>query len=129
MSMIKGKNKGGFQELASQLALPVKIKTATATLLKSETGSLIVVRGTGAVTLTLPAIDKGLWYFILNAVDQDLIIAAPTADTLITFNDVAADSVDFDQAGNKIGAAALIACDGTSWIAVNIGTHTMGVNT
>lgn len=115
-------------EAASHFGFPITPITGTKTLTYGECG-IIVVRSGAACTLTLPAVKKGVWYLIVNAVDQQLIITADTADTLITFNDIAADSIDFDQAGNMIGGMFLVLCDGTSWIAGALTAHTQGVNT
>jgi hypothetical protein len=57
-------------------------------------------------------------------VAQDLIVAPATADTLITFNELDADSVAMSTAGGEIGALLKVINDGTSWIAIG---ETVGV--
>jgi len=91
---------------------------STATLLVGESGSMITTEGSaGAVTLTLPAVasSTGVHYWFVNAEDQNMIIAAP-ADTMVTFNDVAADSVAFSTSSEKVGGAAFAYCDGSKWM-------------
>lgn len=124
----KGIQKGGWFYPLLAFGKKVAPKTASATLKPEECG-IITVAGTGAVTLTLPSPTnaKGLWFIILNLVGQNLTIAAPTADTLITFNDLAADSISFSTVAELIGAAALLVSDGTSWVAVALGPHTCTV--
>jgi len=130
MPLNKGIQKDGWAYPVFPFGFGVTAKTATGTLSPGECG-IIAVTGGAAVTLTLPdpTERKGLWYLILNQAGQNLIVAAPTVDTLITFNDLAADSVEFSTGGNLIGAAVLLVSNGTNWVAINVGTHTMTVNT
>lgn len=98
----------------------VMIAAASATLSEIHNGNLIVVRGaTGAVTLTLPASPKkGLRYRIQNVSDQNLILAAGTADTMVVFNDLTADSVALQTAGDLIGGGFEVIGDGTGWLVI-----------
>ncbi len=98
----------------------IMIATATATLSEIHNGSLVVVRGAaGAVTLTLPATAKrGLRYRIYNASDQNLTITAGTADTMVVFNDLTADSVALSTAGDLIGGSFEVIGDGTGWLVI-----------
>jgi hypothetical protein len=61
--------------------------------------------------------------------NQTITISAATADTLITFNDTAADSVAFSTTSNKIGAWVRFISNGSVWIAVNFSNNTMTVAT
>ncbi len=89
-------------------------KTSNYTILAGDNGVTFTNRGAGgAVTLTLPAVQAGLYYRAIVAAAQTLTVAAPTADTLLTYNDAAADSV----ASNTLGAQMEFVCDGTAWIA------------
>ena len=45
-----------------------------------------------------------------------------------TFNDVAADSVTFGS-GHRIGAYVRFISNGTKWVAINMGNHTMTIAT
>ena len=97
---------------------PVIAAAATASLTIGQSGALITTEGSsGAVVLTLPAVasSDGVHYWFVNAEDQDLTIAAP-ADTMVTFNDVAADSVKFGTSSEKVGGGAFAFCDGAKWM-------------
>ncbi len=98
----------------------VMILTATATLSELHLGSHLVVRGaSAAVTLTLPATPKrGMRFRVTNASAQNLTIAAGTADTMVCFNDLTADSVTLSTAGELIGGTFEVFGDGTGWIVV-----------
>ncbi len=90
--------------------------TASATLTRHDSGTIYHTAGaTAAVTLTLPKISEGPFYFlIISGADVDLTVTAATADTIITFNDVAADSVALSTSSEKIGGAVEVYCDGVS---------------
>ncbi|MCC6989950.1 MAG: hypothetical protein IT181_13175 [Acidobacteria bacterium] len=95
--------------------------------LTDRAGTIFTTRGaTGAVAFTLPTLAAGqyvgLFYDFLNLVDQNMSIVAPTADTLLVFNDTAADSVAYSTSSQKIGALARAIWDGTAWIVVNLST-------
>jgi hypothetical protein len=101
---------------------PIVAKTTSYTVLPSDKcGTLFTNRGaSGAVTFTLPAVAAvlaGTWYYFCGLVAQDLIVAPPVADTLITFNELDADSIAASTAGGEIGALVKVISDGTSWIA------------
>jgi hypothetical protein len=92
----------------------------------------------GAVTFTLPTPNKGLlghWYRFLGVADQDIVVAAPVVDTLLTKNDAAADSLAASTSGEKIGACIEAECIQTSagvyrWAAYGIAVgHTYTVAT
>lgn len=77
----------------------------------------------GAVTFTLPrpgSAIKGWFYDFLVVADQNVLVATPTADTALVFNDAAADSLAVLTAGQKIGARMRAECDGTAWAIVGI---------
>lgn len=109
----------------------VHVKTADYTVLASESGGIFTTTGaTGAVNFTLPAISDGPYvYYFLNGVGQNMVITAETADTIVTFNDAAADSLTFSTAGNLIGAAVMVVCDGTTLFAINLSVNTLTVGT
>ena len=66
---------------------------------------------------------------IVDGTDSTIpTISAATVDTLITFHDVAADSVTFGS-GHRIGAHVRFISNGTKWIAINMGNHTMTIAT
>jgi len=53
--------------------------------------------------------------------DVTLTVTAGTADTLLTFNDAAADSVGFATSSEKMGGAFLVWCDKTTVGAIPMG--------
>jgi len=91
-------------------------KTAAYTVLPSDSGTIFTTVGaTQAINFTLPAISTGPWafYFIAGS-DQNLTVTSETADTMITFNDLQADSIALSTSGEKIGGGFMAFCDGTS---------------
>jgi hypothetical protein len=67
----------------------------------------------GAVVFTLPTPNAGMlgwWYDFVGLADQNITVAAPTADTLIAINDLTADSVALSTAGQKIGGSLRARC-------------------
>lgn len=95
-------------------------KTADYTVKEADNNVLFTNRGAaGAVNFTLPVTAKnGLRYMFYCVADQTLKVTAGTADTLITFNDAAADSVSYETAGDKIGGAFEVIGDGTGWLVI-----------
>lgn len=91
--------------------------TGTAqTLTASQSGTIFHNVGlTASITVTLPAIADGPFYFkILQGAGYSIVVTAATADTIITFNDAAADSVTFSTSSEIIGGHYEVICDGTS---------------
>ncbi len=103
---------GGLGAHASVL----EVKTASWTATAADSGKkFLVVGATAAVVCTLPAIADGPFAFeVFNGSDQNLTMTAATADTIITYNDLAADSVAFSTASEKLGGSFEVLCDGTS---------------
>lgn len=85
---------------------PIQLDYATATTLTEvQSGALITNLGaSGSVAITLPTPKRGLAFRFMTLAAQDLVITAPTADTLIVASDVAADSATLTLA--EIGAVA-----------------------
>lgn len=94
----------------------IEVKTASWTATAADSGKkFLVVGATGAVVCTLPAIADGPFAFsVYNGSDQNLTMTAAAVDTVITYNDLAADSVAFSTASEKIGGSFEVLCDGTS---------------
>lgn len=106
------------------------VKTAAYTVQARETGTWFLTTGaTAAVTFTLPAISDGPFIFFFVAVaDIGMTVAAAAADTLLTFNDAAADSVGFAQASEIMGGFVIAGCDGTTVFALTpISAHSQTV--
>lgn len=101
---------------------PVAKTTAYTVLPSDPNGTVFTNRGAVAsVTFTLPAVTAvapGTVYWFVGIAAQNMIVAAATADTLVTLNDVAADSIAIQTAGGIIGAAIKVFNDGTQWIAL-----------
>ena len=105
-------------------------KTAAYTVLPSESGTFFTTLGaTAAVTFTLPAFADGLEYTFFNAVDQNMTVASGTADKMMVINDIAADSVAFSSASEKIGGVVTVVSDGTYWFVQQHCTNTLTVST
>jgi hypothetical protein len=104
----------------------VTAKTASYTVTPDDFGSVLTTRGAGgAITFTLPAasaVNKGEWVLFINVADQNMIVAGAD-EGLVTFNDLTADSIAFQQASEKIGGAFLAISDGTSWAVVPLATE------
>jgi len=90
-------------------------KTAAYTILASDTGTVFTNRGaSGSVTLTLPAPYANAHFLVLVHAAQVFAVASDVADTLVTYNDATADSVQ----SNTVGAAMWIWSDGQSWFLI-----------
>ena len=96
---------------------PVTAKTSDYTLTKGESGGIFTTEGAaGNVNFTLPAPEAGLNYLIYAAEDFNVTLTSDTVDTLIVFNDVAADSVAFSTSAEKVGGAFFVFSDGAKWM-------------
>lgn len=105
----------------------VVAKTANYTVTTADTDVLFTNRGAaGAVNFTLPAnARKGLRYGFFVVADQNVTVTAGTADTMVVFNDAAADSIAFSTSSERIGAMIEIIGDGTGWLTlVHLGAET-----
>lgn len=114
---------GVFDSGGGLLSGPYVPKTADYTIVTGTdpSGTVFTNRGaTGTVIFTLPAPSQGIAgtvYHFLGIADYTVTVKTATADTLITKNDLTADSLSFQTAGELIGARMSAVCDGTSWIA------------
>jgi hypothetical protein len=114
--------------MATRLERRVVAKTADYTIRPpfDSPGTLFTnAEASGAVVFTLPTPNKavlGHWYEFMGLVDQLITVAAPTADTLIGFNDLDLDSIATGGSGQRIGAIIRVYCIFTAagvyrWIA------------
>jgi hypothetical protein len=85
--------------------------------LAADSGAIFLCT-TKNINITLPAPVKGLHYLFYIVDDYTLTVTADAADTMITFNDVQADSVAMSTGGQLMGGCIQIICDGTSWVAL-----------
>jgi hypothetical protein len=121
--------------LTAQKVQPKQIETttltATTTLDSTYYGKTVFVSGT-PTTITLPAngAPAGSWmrFVIVGDNNTNPSFAAATADTLIIFNDQAADSFVFDTA-NRIGASVEFISTGTYWVAILDGKAAVTITT
>jgi hypothetical protein len=98
----------------------MEAKTADYTCTVNDSGTIFHTTGaTAAVNFTLPAIGDGPFHFTFIAgADVDLTVTAETADTMVTYNDLAADSIAFSTSSEKIGGAVDVFCDGVTLFAL-----------
>lgn len=98
-------------------------KTAAYTVLHTESGTFFnTVGATASVTFTLPAISDGPWHFeFFVGADIGMVVASAAVDTMITFNDLAADSIAFSTASEMIGGRVFADCDGTNLMVTAVG--------
>jgi hypothetical protein len=94
----------------------MEAKTADYTCTLADSGTVFHTTGaTAAVNFTLPAINGNPFRFLfINGADQNMTVTANAADTIVTYNDLAADSVAFSTASEKIGGVVEVWCDGTT---------------
>ena len=87
----------------------IEIVTADRTVVLADHGTLFVCYGGSAnVNFTLPAMTHGFEVSFFNAQDYNMTVTATPADSLVTLNDAAADSIAFSTAGELIGASLKI---------------------
>lgn len=106
----------------------VVAKTGNYTVLASDNNTIFTNQGAaGPVTFTLPTIAKGLRYRFFAEVAQNLIVQSVVTDTLVVFNDAAADSIAFQTAAEIIGGGIEVFAnaDATKWLVwVSLGAET-----
>lgn len=106
----------------------VVAKTADYTVTAADNNTIFTNQGAvGAVVFTLPTIAKGLRYRFFVEADQNVTVASVVSDTLVVFNDAAADSIAFSTSSEKIGGSieVIANADATKWLVfVNLGAET-----
>lgn len=96
---------------------PISAKTSNHTVLVGESGTIFTTEGAdGEVVFTLPAVAAGLYFSFYSAENQDLVVAAPSANTLIAFNNVAATQVSLGTSNQKAGGGFNVWSDGAKWM-------------
>jgi len=110
----------------------LEITATTLSVTSAHYGKTLLINTNASVAITLPAngAAAGSWLDVI-IIGSDACaptIAAATADTLITVNDAAADSVTFGT-GHRIGATCRFISTGSFWVAINVGSTTMTVTT
>lgn len=103
-------------------SFPVVAKTADYTVDETDFGKIFTNRGAaGTVIFTTPAPSaayRGCWFRVQGVANQTITITAGTQDTLVVFNDAAADTWSLATSGAIIGSGALVVCDGTGWLVI-----------
>lgn len=87
------------------------------TVTRNQSGTIFTTEAAteAEIIFTLPAANTGPWLFwFFNAEDIDMKVTAETADTMVTFNDLEADSVSFETASMQIGGAFMVFSAGGS---------------
>lgn len=110
----------GYVGLAGGMYASIEAKTADYRMTYQDAGKLFTNRGAaGTVVLTLPPtadIVSGWWCEAFVVADQDFTVQSPTADTIVSHNDAAADSVGSATASRRIGNGLRFVWDGTGWL-------------
>lgn len=90
------------------------------TVLEAENNYLFTNRGNdGNINFTLPATaKKGLRYGFFSVAAGTLTVTAGTADTMVTFNNAAADAVVLGTTSEIIGGFIEVIGDGTGWLVI-----------
>jgi hypothetical protein len=103
-------------------------KTADYTVLSTDNNTIFTNKGaTGAVNFTLPTIAKGLRFRFFVEADQTLTLTSVPSDSLVVFNDAAADTIAYSTASEKIGGGFEVVAnsDATKWLVfVHLGIET-----
>lgn len=92
-------------------------KTANYTVTEADNHTLFTNKGDAdAINFTLPTTaEKGLHYGFFAVANFSLTVTAGTADTMVVFNDAAADSVAYGTANEIIGGFFEVLGDGALW--------------
>ena len=103
-----GNRMGGWK------AITPKITNYTVT--EADSGTMFLAT-TADCNFTLPATaEKGLWYGFYQTANFELKVTAGTVDTMICYNDVAADSVAYTDDAKQIGGFFEVYGDGSKWL-------------
>lgn len=97
----------------------VVVVTGTMTLTDWHVGKTILVESSASCTLTMPTPAqclKGGDILIINCADQDLVVGLN--ELIITKHNLAADSVSYATANEKIGGAFWMFNTGSKWAAL-----------
>lgn len=99
----------------------IKPKTTTTyRMTLMDLGAIITNRGAGGnLALTLPPtidLPAGWWVEVFCVAAGTVTVTAPTASTMVVFNNAAASSIAFSTASEIIGESLRITWDGTGWL-------------
>ena len=101
---------GGWQRVVA--------KTADYTVVEADNNTIFTNEGAaGAVNFTLPTVRVGFRFLFVVVADQTLKVIASPADSMIAFNDNAADSVSLETASEKVGGVfEILGISATKWV-------------
>lgn len=105
----------------SQHFVKVVAKTADYTVLAADNDTIFTNRGaSGAVVFTLPTLARGLHYRFYSEAAQTITVTAAAVDTIVTHNDLAADSIALSTSNRQIGGSLEVFAndDASKWLAV-----------
>jgi len=97
----------------------VVAKTANYTVTAADNNTIFTNQGaSGAVVFTLPTIAKGLRYRFYGEAAQNISISSAAVDTLVVFNDAAADTIALNTSNEIIGGCVEVYAnaDATKWL-------------
>jgi hypothetical protein len=118
----------------SERADIVTVSGSSYTVTTEDFGKMLSFTYAGAVAVTLPANTSatlGAQFWCVNYTSDTVAptYSAATADTLITFNDAAADSITFGS-GHRIGSLVWFFGTGSAWVGVVLSVgHTVTIAT
>lgn len=109
---LEGSYYGGWRNIVAK-----GVGVTAYTVLEAENNTLFTNKGNdGNINFTLPATAKlGLRYGFLVVANFNLVLTAGTVDTMVVFNDAAADSVAYQTTDDKIGGFFEVIGDGALW--------------
>ncbi len=93
-------------------------KTGNYTVTNADSFTLLVANNASTdVEFTLPTTTnaKGCVFFFASLGAAGMTITGGTADKMVTLNEADADKIAFTTNNQKIGAAAIVICDGTNY--------------
>lgn len=117
---LSGNAFGGWKNVISHSSAYWTANSNAHTVTEAENNTLFTTKNASAdITYTLPVTAKiGLRYGFYAQTDNALTVVAGTADTMVAFNDAAADSVEFTTAGDQIGGYFEVIGDGSKWLVI-----------
>lgn len=107
-----------FRAIQMQQKLNIKVLAGSYTVLAEDCGKVLLCTAAGTVTLPTPPASRAWDGFFIDVyvnADVAVVFATQTVDTLVTFNDIAADSVAYSTASEQIGAASRFFVWDTKW--------------
>jgi hypothetical protein len=106
----------------------VVAKTADYTIVAADNDKIFTNKGaSAAVNFTLPALARGLHFQFCCEADQTITLTSVPSDSLVVFNDAAADTIAFSTSSEKIGGwfEVFANSDASKWLVkVSLGIET-----